>query len=448
MRGSGIGPEFRSSPRVREIAALSLGVLASLVLAACSGSNGGDDPATVCAEDDFGCVRYGPDAPVELGALLWEDPSQPAGERFRGVELALDALDGFDGRAGKILGHPVEVIAADDGCSAEGGREGASELLTGNRVVGIVGTSCSAAAYDAAADLTSGRGVVMVSPSNTLAELTAPESRQPFYFRTAANDRLQSRFVADFLSSRESVMNVLVVDTRDVYSRSLGAEFAEIWEAEGDWNERITVGEEAAVREIEEKVRNTIQGITPDAVYLPALGPSCVRILEAVASIQDLRESLFVTSDGCLDSNVLRQAESSGVELFGSALEGPRLNTGSGLNSAFLRAYRQRFGSDPETIYLPDTFDAANLIFEAVREVAIEGEDGSLSIPRTALRDALYALPPQQGLSGTLYCQPQGDCRDAATFSIFETPDWPVAGGEVSPQPVFSKTLGMGRLTG
>ena len=103
-------------------------------LAACGTSDSatiGDDVEAICAADPFGCVVYDIGAPIELGALLWlseETPGTGVNSRL-GIELAIDYLDGvFDSVPGELLGHRVELLTDDDGCSAEQGVVAAERL--------------------------------------------------------------------------------------------------------------------------------------------------------------------------------------------------------------------------------------------------------------------------------------------------------------------------------
>ena len=57
-------------------------------------------------------------------------------------------------------------------------------------------------------------------------------------------------------------------------------------------------------------------------------------------------------------------------------------------------------------------YDAANIIFGAVESVAVKNADGSLSIGRKAMRDAIAATSGYQGLTGSLTCDANGDCAD------------------------------------
>jgi branched-chain amino acid transport system substrate-binding protein len=52
------------------------------------------------------------------------------------------------------------------------------------------------------------------------------------------------------------------------------------------------------------------------------------------------------------------------------------------------------------------------MVFAAIEKVAVQDADGTLHIPRQALRDALYATKDFKGLTGNLTCNPTGDCAD------------------------------------
>lgn len=85
-------------------------------------------------------------------------------------------------------------------------------------------------------------------------------------------------------------------------------------------------------------------------------------------------------------------------------------------------------------------FDAANLVFDAIRRGAIVQSDGSLLLPRSALVEAMRVVDGYGGVSNRLACTPTGDCAQSATIGIFRAPAWPVGSSAQFAQPVFSKT--------
>ena len=97
-------------------------------------------------------------------------------------------------------------------------------------------------------------------------------------------------------------------------------------------------------------------------------------------------------------------------------------------------------GTAPTAVFHAHAFDAMNILFAAVTDVAIENDDGSLTIPRTALRDAIFATSGYEGITGTITCNDLGDCATDVTIGVFEAPGWPVEGGDPNAAPVFSET--------
>jgi branched-chain amino acid transport system substrate-binding protein len=60
--------------------------------------------------------------------------------------------------------------------------------------------------------------------------------------------------------------------------------------------------------------------------------------------------------------------------------------------------------------YYAHSYDAANLLLNAIEAVAVPDQDGTLHIGRQALRDALYGTTGFDGLTGSLTCDEFGDC--------------------------------------
>jgi hypothetical protein len=56
----------------------------------------------------------------------------------------------------------------------------------------------------------------------------------------------------------------------------------------------------------------------------------------------------------------------------------------------------------------------------AIDQVAVENDDGSLTIDRQALRDAVVATSDYQGLTGLLTCGEYGDCATGEALAIFQ----------------------------
>jgi len=119
--------------------------------------------------DALGCVEVAPGDPILIAsALVISGPNIELGtDSQHGVEIAIAMRP-------EVLGHPVELQAEDDGCSAEGGQAAGQKIVSNPQIVGVIGTSCSGAGVPMAA-IISDAGYLMISPSNTSPALTSTQ---------------------------------------------------------------------------------------------------------------------------------------------------------------------------------------------------------------------------------------------------------------------------------
>jgi branched-chain amino acid transport system substrate-binding protein len=123
----------------------------------------------------------------------------------------------------------------------------------------------------------------------------------------------------------------------------------------------------------------------------------------------------------------------------GVYISGPDLSQLAGdadfYENQFLPAYNEAYG-EPTSVFHAHAFDATNMVLTAIEAVAIEDGD-TLHIPRTALKDALFATENFPGLTGTLSCNENGDCQQSATIGVVT-----VENGEFTDY-VYSATKGL-----
>ncbi|HVM11941.1 MAG TPA: branched-chain amino acid ABC transporter substrate-binding protein, partial [Actinomycetota bacterium] len=240
-----------------------------LITAACrqQGGQQGDNGTTdgdPCG-GEFGCVEYGPNDPIKLGTLLVISGSDASlgQDSQNGAVLALDFRD----TPGEVLGHPVEFNHQDDGCSAEGGQAGAQALASDPTIAAVIGTSCSSAALGVADTILSEQGIVLISPSNTGPALTAPETHQPFYLRTAHNDKIQGGAVADFAYNEAGKRKAATIHDGSPYADGLQQVFADNFTRLGG---EITAQQAIQVGETDfGPVLTDIAADQPDFLYFP-----------------------------------------------------------------------------------------------------------------------------------------------------------------------------------
>ncbi|MBW8740504.1 MAG: branched-chain amino acid ABC transporter substrate-binding protein [Streptomyces turgidiscabies] len=144
-----------------------------------------------------------------------------------GVQIAVDDAN----KNNTVPGVTFKVQALDDKAIPAQGQSNATQLVSNDKVLGVVGPLNSGVAtqmqqvFDTA-------GLVEISPSNTAPELTQGKNWQtaksrPFktYFRTATTDALQGGFAAEYAYATLKKRNVFVVDDKQTYGAGLAKLF-------------------------------------------------------------------------------------------------------------------------------------------------------------------------------------------------------------------------------
>lgn len=143
----------------------------------------------------------------------------------------------------------------------------------------------------------------------------------------------------------------------------------------------------------------------------------------------------------CLESSFVETTgELPAGYYFASAPDTTVFQGGDIYANEFRPAYQEQFGTAPTAAFHAHAYDAANILFAAIEQVAVDDGSGNLTIPRTALKDAVLATSGYEGISGILTCTPLGDCATDVTIGLFEYPHWDVEGGEEPVETVYSDT--------
>ena len=413
---------------------LVIAAVLSLVAVACGGG-GGAAPADCDAE--FGCVTVAAGEPIELGTLMvitGENQSLGLDSQY-GATLAVDYWgDGaFDGTVGQIKGHDIALVNEDEGCSAEGGTAGAQKLVTDTQIVAVIGTSCSSAALGVADKIFGDAGIPLVSPSNTGPALTNPATHNPFYLRTAHNDKLQGLVVANFAANELGATSAATIHDGSPYAEGLANAFAESFTAAGG-----TITNQVAIQTGESDYSSILTDLasdSPELLYFPIFVAEGGLI--AQQAVANGSFTYLAGSDGMFTPDWIEAAGADNAE--GIYISGPDLSSLAGdadfYEGEFLAAYNEAYG-EPTSVFHAHAFDAVNMVLTAIEAVSIEDGD-TLYIPRMALRDALFATSNFPGLTGNLTCNADGDCQQSATIGVVQ-----VNGGEFSDY-IFTETVGL-----
>jgi len=369
-------------------------LLMTVGLSACGGA------ALECA-DALGCVEIGPDDPIVLASsLVISGPNTQLGlDSQYGVEIAIDFR-------GEVLGHAVELQAEDDGCNAEGGQTSATKIVSNPQIVAVVGTSCSGAGVPAS-KIISDAGYAMVSPSNTAPVLTDPETHEAGYLRTAHNDKVQGRAVAEYAINELGVTKAAAIHDGDPYTEGLASVFRDSFIELG--GEIVAFEAESADATNVEPILTTVASAGPELIYYPVFTNLGALLTKTARQMESLDGVVLAAADGLQSPDFLEAAGDAAEGMYAS---GPDLGFANTTYDEFLAAYQEKYGSEPLSVFHAHAFDATNMILDAVEKVAQQSNDGSLLIGRQALRDALFATSGLSGITGTITCNEYGDCAD------------------------------------
>jgi branched-chain amino acid transport system substrate-binding protein len=375
--------------------------------------------------DELGCVDIAAGAPIRIAYMLvvaGADASLGIDSR-RGIEIAIEDKK-------EVMGHPIELIGEDSGCNAEGGQAAATKLAADKTIVAVIGSSCSSEARPGA-PIISQAGLTMVSPSNTAPDLTDPASHQAGYMRTAHNDKVQGAVVAQFALEKLGVKTAATIHDGSPYAEGLQGVMADEFKAGGG-----TITSQSAVAPTDTDMGPVLTNIaadSPELLYYPIFTAAGGFVTRQAKEVSGLEDAVLMGSDGMFSPDFLKAA--------GDAAEGMYLSSpdfsafGSGYQQ-FLEKHQAKYSEAPISAFHAHAYDAANLIFAAIEKVAKQNADGTLSIGRKALRDAMFATKDLQGLTGNLTCDANGDCADPA-IAVYQVTAENISEGVMPSQPYW-----------
>ena len=383
---------------------IHLALLAALAL----GCGGEDDPAGP-EPGPLGAVEIGAGEAVQIRSLFSITGASSLGAALRyGCELAV-------GDFGSVHGHAVNLGETVDAmCSPEGGRAGAEQIAAEGQVLGLIGTSCSAAAV-AASPVISEAGLVMVSPSNTSPLLTsdlagnANPDYHAGYFRVSNNDLYQGRAVADFAYNELGLRRMAAVDDGDPYTTALVSAFASAFRAIGG-----EIPATSTIAKGDTDMTSVLKGFAeagPDGIFFPLFEGEGTPFAEQARTFDGLEGATLITGAALFVSEFLGTPQSEGVYFAGPESDlGSNVNESTGKSAAeALAAFESTYGGLPTSPYWAHAYDATTVLLSAI-ESAAEADGGTLRVDRAALREQLGATEGFRGLIGVLSCDEFGDC--------------------------------------
>jgi branched-chain amino acid transport system substrate-binding protein len=385
-------------------------VVVGIVLTACGGAAQAPD---VCADnpDESVCavIESGETIKIGYAGPMTGDYSAFGIDISNAGKLAIED-------AGEFEGFEFELLVEDTQGSGEGGASVANLFVSDPNVVAIAGHTFSGSTA-AAIPIYNEARLPMLSPSATRADLT--EGDQDVFHRIPFTDDIQGQFAAEYLYNELGVEKLAVMHDGDAYGKGVAETVMEVFE---DLGGEVVAFEAITPAETDySAVLTDIGAQDPEAIYYGGYYPEAAVIAKdmPVAGLEDV---ILFSDDGTFGETF--------IELAGENAEGVYAASGAPLSSPkvdeFAEQFESVYGDPPGAVstFSWHGYDVVDALIQAIKSVAIVGDDGNLYIPREALIDAVNNMEGYQGLTGELSCD-GGECNATGpNFLVVQDGEW------------------------
>ena len=374
--------------------ASALVLVAALVLAAC-----GSD------EEEEGGEGGGAEKTVKIGFIAPTTGSLSA--LGLGMKNAADLAIKQANDSNKIEGWNIVFAPEDDTAKADVGAQVATKLAADAEVVAVIGTLNSSVAQQVQPILNRA-SIAMISPANTGISLTlgpdAPATKKrPFnnYFRVCTNDAIQGPFAANYASNTLKAKTAVLIHDKKTYGQGLAAEFKTQFEKNGGrvlGTETINPGDTDF-----SAVLTKIKPLNPEVIYYGGEYPEAAP-LSNQAKQQGIRAPLM-GGDGIFDITYIQNAGANSNGDLATSVGAPPEKLESA--KAFIDAYGKAGYREPYSAYGAQSYDAANVIINALAKV-LEDHDSITAEVRTELLQEIQKTK-LKGATGDVAFDEYGD---------------------------------------
>jgi branched-chain amino acid transport system substrate-binding protein len=319
--------------------------------------------------------------------------------------------------AGKFKGFTYELVIEDDGGTPDGGAAVAKRFVADPQVVAIAGHIFSGATL-AAIPIYEAAGIPMMSPSATNPPLTMTGSK--VFNRCVFTDMAQGKFAATYLFNKLSVRYLAILHDGQAYGQDLAKVINEEFTKLGGTvvaYQAITPGESDY-----SPVLTSIASKKPQALFYGGYFPEAVVIVNQMKQV-DLTGVIFFGGDGTFGQDFLAGTDLNGEGAYSSSLIPPASDAKARFDADYRSAYDQPPGKLSPFTWTG--YDSVAVLIKAIENVAVLNPDGRLYIPRAALVAAVRSTKDYRGVSGTITCDPTGECAASGpTFFIDRRGKW------------------------
>ncbi len=335
------------------------------------------------------------------GSFALTGPIPDPGKDIRqGAEIAIDDANA----AGGVNGFLLELVAEDGACSGDQGTVVGNKFAADPTIVAVTGGTCSGETFGLKPILQRAR-IPFVSPSATNPAITSEDC--DVCNRVALSDALQGQVDAEFVYNELGFRKVAVMHDSSDYGKGVAEIFRDAFVKLGG---EVVAFEGAKVGDTDFRAPLTKIGVSqPELIFFGGYATEAALIAQQMKEVAGLEKTKFMGTDGAYTQQYLDTAGSAAEGTFMSYVAG---DTQADKLSAFKEKYIAKFGIEPEKLgpFHAQSYDSVLLIVEAIKKVAKTDSAGNLLIDREALIKAIRETSGLAGITGTLTCNPIGEC--------------------------------------
>lgn len=288
---------------------------------------------------------------------------------------------------GGVLNKQIKLLIEDDQTLSVAAIDAANKLVKKDNVPVIIGATGSGQSI-AIIDITTKKGVLQISPSNTGVEFTTYNDSD-LYFRTALSDSLQGVAMAK-LAAQNGYKTASTLVINNPYGRGFEEVFVKAFEAEG--GRVLESVRYDPTQTIFESEVDEVSKVKPDFVMLVSYPETSSQILRTAYQKSYLKDTHWLMSEGIMVEGLVDMVgkdPSGKFILAGFQGVAPEQRTDSAAYLAFRDKFVKEYGKDP-TIYCSNSYDAMAVIALAMEEAG--------STKGTAIRDHLRSVANPPGI--------------------------------------------------
>jgi branched-chain amino acid transport system substrate-binding protein len=341
--------------------------------------------------------------PIVIGfsAPLTGDYAEYGNNFKRAIELHVEEIN----QAGGVAGRPLEIVESDDRSDSAQTTAIAQRYVNNDEIMAVIASFASTPSM-AAAPIYQRGGLVQLCPSCSHPDYTTIGD---FMFRNTTTQAIEAPAVADYVVENLGAARIMVVYRQDDWGLSASSNF-------------IARAEELGAEIVaNEAFLETERDFRPVITQLRSLNPDVLHVAMFFTEASILAQQLAAANIDIPVVTTTSMFNPQYIVLGGEAVEGhivpatffpgnpdPKVQ-------AFVTEYESRYGV-PADSFAAIAYDSIGILASAMQHIVDNGGE----IDRSAIKEAMFAMEPYEGVSGVAAFNEVGDVVKEITWLTIE----------------------------